>query len=232
MEKNIYSINSNHIWEQIFCKLIKSTSYVSAFFPNVILNIFTIVLEYTSTNIRKLTIIESIKVEQIPNYDNIILYDTNTEFYKILCCGKIITNNKKCNIVYSEVKNDNQNDNYVIISELNLTDINRNYDVSFTKNHEGYFHVFNDECFLCCDDDNIISCYRNNISNFNLINQFSINSLGQISNIIIKNEVYYEIISDKNESSDKSYLYNYYIYPPKCMHFNSHINPYQTLEIN
>ena len=45
----------------------------------------------------------------------------------------------------------------------------------------------NSEFLSCCGENNIIKCYRNNKTNFNLIKEFSINLIGDISSVIITN---------------------------------------------
>lgn len=85
---------------------------------------------------------------------------------------------------------------------------------------------------LCCGKNNVITCYRNNINDFRLIDKFSINLRGEITNIIITNKENHVIISYKNESSTKNYLYNYFIYPPQCKDIFKQILSYQSFEIN
>ena len=56
--------------------------------------------------------------------------------------------------------------------------------------------------------------------------------MGDITNIIITNKSDHAIISYKNETSEKNYLYNYYIYPPKCKNITFEINSFQSFEFN
>ena len=225
-----YLIKIENIREQISCKFIRSSRYVCSYFINEKMYVSSIILRYISRDQSQLTILENIEVEECNNYDNLILYDTDEEFYKILCCTKKITKEKKCSIIYAEVIV------YLFITSitknLNLIELNTDYTVSLFKTHNCYLNCFKDEFLLCCGESNNINCFRNNINNFSLINKFSITLSGSITNIIITNKPDHVIISYKNETSIKNYLYNYYIYPPQCKNVYQKINSFQIFELN
>ena len=227
--------NINNIGEQISCKFIRSARYVCAYFLNNILKVSNIMLKYISTSRKQLEILESKQVDECQNFDNLILYDTDKEFYKVLCCSKKITKEKKCIAIYAYFVHYydqyNNNNNY-IEHDLQLKNLKTSYTISLSQTHECYFNDFYNEFLLCCGKNNAINCYRNNVNNFGLINQFSISLSGIITNIIITNKGNHVIISYKNETSTNNYLYNYYIYPPQCRDISKKINAYQSFEIN
>ena len=229
-EGNTYKLNINNIGENISCKLVRSSRYVCAYFLNDILEVSTIMLKYISSNNKELEIIQTKQVDECQNFDNLILYDTSVEFYKVLCCSKKITNEYKCLVVIAQVEHYYWEDS--ITKDLQLKNLNTAYTVSLSQIHECYFNDFYNEFLLCCGKNNAITCYRNNINNFGLINQFSINLPGLITNIIMTNKVDYIIISYNNETTTNNYLYNYYIYPPKCKDISIQINSFQTFELN
>ena len=103
-EGNTYIININNIGKNISCKFVRSSRYVCAYFLNDILEVSTIMLKYISSNNKELEIIQTKQVDERQNFDNLILYDTSTEFYKILCCSKKITNEYKCLVVIAQVE--------------------------------------------------------------------------------------------------------------------------------
>ena len=229
-ESTDYIININNIGEQISCKFLRSSRYACAYFIEDKLYVSTFLRKYISNDNKEFTILDTKQVNECQNYDKLILYDTDEEFYKILCCSKMITEKKKCYIIYAKVSQDD--DGETIKKDLQIKNINSDYTVSLSKIHNCYFSDFYDEFLLCCGKNNLITCYRNNINNFNLINKFSIYLSGDISNVIISNKVNHAIISYKNESSNKNYLYNYYIYPPKCKDISKIILSYQSFVIN
>ena len=177
-------------------------------------------------------IFETIEIVDSSNYDNLILYDTEDMNYKILCLSKKGNSQVKCYSIYVDADYDSYStDKYhknLIKEELQSSD----YSASISKIHKCYMAVFYSEFLLCCGNNNKIHCYRNNINNFDLINEFSLTLPGDITNVIIANKNDHAIISYNNESLTNNYLYQYYIYPPKCQDTSLHINSSQPFEIN
>ena len=228
-EKKSYSIEIPNIGEQISCKLIRGSRYACSYFVEDKIYVSTLLLKYKSSSDRELTILQKLQINN-QNYDNLILFETDHYYYKILCYSKKTNNEIKCNIIYTFVEY------YVLLGTISKNlELKNSYSFnkdSLYKTHECYLSIFNGEFLSCCGGKNNINCFRNNIENFNLISIFSINLKGNIDNVIIKNVEDYTIISYKNETSSKNYLYNYYIYPPKCKNYFKQINSFQELEIN
>ena len=141
------------------------------------------------------TILDSEEVDECQNYDKFILYDTNEQFLKILCCSKIITEEKKCKRIYPEV----WQRGYSITHYLSITNIDLGNMASLSNIHYCYFIDFYGEILLCCGENNFITCFRNNKNDFSLIDKFRISLSGDISNILITNKINHAIISYKNE---------------------------------
>ena len=117
---------------------------------------------------------------------------------------------------------------YLYILELQNT-----LEVSLFQSHQCFLSRFFSEFLLCCGNNDKINCFRNDITNFGIINSFIINLSGSIKNILITNKIDHVIISYKNDdSSNKNYNYNYYIFQPKCNNISIKINSFQNIEIN
>ena len=66
-------------------------------------------------------------------------------------------------------------------------------------------------------------------------NNFTLNLIGSIPNLIITDEKQHFIISYMNDSAisfTHNYLYQYDVYPPKCNNITININPFQEPKIN
>ena len=223
-----YLIDFGNIGDKISCKLIRSARYICAYFSDDQIKLNILLHKFIQYNVKGFEIYETIVPQGFSGYDNLILYETNLDFYNILCASKKGAKDEaKCIAVFSEVWYWSPGFTKRTFT-FNLT----HYDFSLSQTHECYLTGFNSEFLSCCAGNNIINCNRNNKSNFHLINTFSINLLGEISNIIITNKSDHAIISYKNETSDKNYLYNYYIYPPKCKTIYFEINSFQSFEFN
>ena len=111
--------------------------------------------------------------EENSELDNLILYDTDNELFKILCATKNENQYIQCLAVYIKIAV--ENDDYSYVEEYNIFELTTDYSISYFKKHRCYLTVFNSEFLLCCGGKDIISCYRNKLSDFQIINQFTLN---------------------------------------------------------
>ena len=234
-ENCYFSINIDKIGDIISCKYIRGSRYACAYFKENKIYLSVIIrkiISYESySNKYGLEIYNTIEIEESQDYDKLFLYDTNEQFYKILCYSSKKNNIIKCCAIYCEIWHKTEK-NYVYGS-LKKIRLKENYKYDLSKLHNCYLNEFNNEFILCCGINNHINCNRNNLNNFNLINQFSISLSGKITNIILENKFNHLIISYNNEEiSSKNYLYKYYIYPPQCRNISKQINSFQESEIN
>ena len=218
-KKEYYSTNVEGIGNVISCKMIESSRYICAYFVGNNIVLSTIAHVYTENNKKGFKTIQTIKINRDPYYDNLILYDTNSEKYKILCASKRADATINCFGIRAKAEYDSDGKNFD--KKLEKRDIINppGYHASLYKTHNCYFTEFNLEFLLCCGSSNKIHCYRKTKSNFDPINEFSIYINGNITNLIIHKKEDHAIISYKNETSTEKYLYHHYIYPPKCFSF-------------
>ena len=231
-DNKTYTLEIDNIKDIISCKLIDSARYVCAYFINNAIKVDILVLNYNPFYGIRLSIQKTIQLNEFTDFDNLILYDVvNYASYKLLCASKKETKGTKCTGIYVTCEYNYYNlDPFT--TELSYQELEDGYLVSLYQNHECYITGFNSEFLLCCGDINIIKCYRNSKIDFNTINVFTIDLIGTITNIIISNNSDHALISYKNDTSNKNYLYKYYIYPPKCENKTFEITTFGSLEIN
>ena len=196
------------------CKLLISKYYICVYLFNneIRINVAKIIINQNDTSIYEID--ETINLfNEDSVINNLILYDTDKSFYKILCASND-NNDIKCCAIYVKPLNASENDDTTF--ESNIFELNPNYEASTFKKHKCYLTIFNSEFLLCCGGENNISCSRNEKLNFNFINKFSINLLGNIDSVIINTYKNYAVISYINETSVNNYLYQYYLIPQKC----------------
>ena len=226
IKESDYSYPIDDDKDKISCKFLTNLCFICAYFNKnhnkIILDIF--IHEYYLLREKIIKKIKTEKIEGINDYDNLIFYDTENDNYKILCAAK----NRKdaiCKGIYIST-------NYGFPINLNFKDLNSDYVISFSVKHKCYITGFNSEFLSCCGDNNMIKCYRNNKENFILIKEFSINLIGNISSVIISNNSDHAIISYINDTTKNKYLYQYFIYPPKCNNITMELKVFESSEIN
>ena len=225
---NDYKINIDNIGDNISCKFLRSSRYLCAFFQNKKIKICIINLIYVKRKMNELKIFETKELENDSEYDNLILYDTNKEFYKIFCAIKTGNSQAKCLAIYAKDVYDSFHSFDIEEKMINL--VNDNQEVSKEK-HKCYMIRFNSEFLLCCADKTTILCQRRD-KNFNSIKQFTLDLKGDISSIIINYNINHAIISYINEPSSDNYQLHYLIYPPKCKNVIIKVNSLQNLKID
>ena len=231
-EKN-YQITIDITGEKISCKLIKSIWYICAFFQSNKIKISILAHIYVDYEEKGFKIVDTKDADGFSDteYDNLILYDTNDDNYKVICASKK-DGTIKCSAIYITVDYEYNMLGGKFDYDLDFKSLKNEYQVSLSEEHKGYLTGFYGEFISCYAEGYIITCYRNNKNNFDLINQFLIFLTGDITNLIITNNTDYAIISYKNESSTQNYLYQYYIYPPVCNDISKQINSFGEFEIN
>ena len=224
-----YTINIDNIGDIISCKLIRSSRYVCAYFQNNKIKISMIILVNVNSKQKRLKLDETIEPDGFSGYENFILYDTDDENYKIFCATKTGNSQAKCTAIYVRCIHYSLTNTFS--KELNAINLKTsNQDINIPK-HECYMTGFNSEFLLCCGDENDISCERKD-QNFNSIGVFTLILKGEISSLIIKDNSDHAIISYINNTSSNDYLFQYYIYLPKCKNILKKINPSQDFELN
>ena len=209
------------------CKLVKSMHYICAYLLSNEIKIIIVKYINQESEPEVMDLVPSIPLsEENSELDNLILYDTDNELYKILCATKNENRYIQCLAVYIKIEVENDDDSYV--TEYNIFELTADYSISYFKKHRCYLTIFNSEFLLCCGGRDIISCYRNKLSDFQIINQFTLNLIGSIESVLITDYSDHAIISYMNVTSTDLYLYQYNIYIPKC---NINIDPI-SIEIN
>ena len=232
-EESFYTISTPTIFDKMSCKLVISSLYVCAFFYETHVFVGIIAHFYDKDN-KALKYQNDKKIEDFKdsNYDNLILYDTDNDMYKILCVSKN-KNNIECCAIKVDFTNNSSDKK---IEKIEIFDRKLKSDPGFiasiSKIHNCYITVFYSQFLLCCGETNKIHCYRKGLYNFDLINEFSLDLLGNINNLIITNKGDYAIISYNNETLTQDYKYQYYIYPPKCNNIILKVNSLLNIKIN
>ena len=193
-EDNPYLLEVGNIKDIISCKYIKEGIYICAYFILNLIKVDIIAHNYIENGMKGFSKLKAISLDNFIDFDNLVLYETKKEYYKILCASKKETNEIKCTGIYSQAHHDIEKDLY-----LNAIELQNTLDVSLSQSHQCYLSGFNSEFLLCCENNDKINCFRNNITNFELINKFVINLSGPINNILITNKTDHVIISYKNQ---------------------------------
>ena len=226
--KQSYVISKeNYPVDLISCKFVKSMHYICAYLLSNEIKI--IIVKYINQDSQPEIVDLDTPIplpEEYSELDNLFLYDTDDELYKILRATKNENRYIQCLAVY--IKIEVENDDHSYVAEYNIFELTADYSISYFKKHRCYLTVFNSEFLLCCGGRDIISCYRNQLSDFQIINQFTLNLIGSIESVLITDYSDHAIISYMNVTSTDLYLYQYNIYIPKC---NINIDPI-SIEIN
>ena len=158
-----------------------------------------------------------------------ILYDTNILISKLLCgrkkddISKIICCILICN---TSQKEDGINFN---LNFYDLSEINANFSSSYNNCN---YTIFNSEYLICCGNTDVIYCERRDME-LKLINLFNITFYGKIKNLTLEShhDTYAELLF-LYETSESKNIYEYRIYPPKCIDINIYINNQSSFEID
>ena len=202
--------------DYLSCKTYKNDYFICAF--NTI-NYFRICIFYCQISF---IICNELYCEndQSSGYYNAFLYDTFKSKEKVL--GVQNTNNQLqwTNIIINQ-------DLHFFNLNTNLFDLPEDYNTHNCNTKNCDFIQFNNEYLLCCSCTDYI-IYTRLDSNFNIMNNFKLNSDGTNSYIhIMNNGNYLSIFFYKDDDLS---LYRKNIYPPICNNINK--NLYQEADIN
>ena len=229
IKESYYSHQIDDDKNKISCKFVTNVCYICAYFKHNKIIIDILAHVYVSDGEKGIKNITTYNIEGMHDYDNLIIYDTDNDDYKILCAA-----NKRidaiCKEIFISIHYDYPYDESSYY--LNINNLNSDNDISFSEKHECDITGFNSEFLSCCGENNMIKCYRNNKENFNLIKEFSINLIGDIWSVIITNNSDHAIISYINDTTKTNYLYQYYIYPPKCNNKTMELKVFESSEIS
>ena len=222
-----YSLNIDNIGEIISCRLIRTSRYLCAYFQNNNIKISIIILIYKSNEKKELQIFQTIEPSGFTGYNNFILYDTKDVNYKVFCATKIGETKAKCLGLYMTVIYNPLFNKFEIT--FKSEDLKESTQDLSSKKHKCYITGFNSEFLLCCSDNNVISCKRKD-KKLKSTKDFSLNLIGKISSININDNSDSAIISYINNTSS-DYLFQYYIYPPKCKNVIKNVTSSENFEI-
>ena len=229
IEESDYTVNINNIGDIISCNLIRSSRYICAYFQNNIIKISMIILVNVNSKQKRLKLDDTIEPDGFTDYENFILYDTDDENYKIFCATKTGISQAKCTAIYVKCIHLVLTNTFTKeLKTVSLTNVNQ--DIVSSK-HECEMIGFHSEFLLCCGDENNISCERKD-QNFNSIGDFTLLLKGTISSLIINENTDHAIISYINDTSSNDYLFQYYIYLPKCKNILKNVNSFQNFKLN
>ena len=173
IKESDYEIAISTAGEKISCKLIESVWYICAHFQSNKIKISILVHIYISTGEKGFKIVDTKDAEGFSDieYDNLILYDTTNDKYKILCASKR-DDSIKCSAIHITVNYEYHLWGADFNYELNFIVLKREYQISLSEEHKCYLTGFYSEFLSCCAEGSIITCYRNDKNNFALINIF------------------------------------------------------------
>ena len=207
-----YSVYFGNIDDDVSCKFYKDLKYVCAYGISGQIKLKCLNLDIDIIK-RELKDLNNIDISGFSNHENAILYDTSMDEYKILCARKRDNKNFKC----SKIRINKFCYEFLDKKDLGLSNFNNNEftaSLSYQENNCNYTK-FNNEYLLCCGKIDIIKCERRNM-NFELINKFSINAPGKITNLTIHSNNNNEFLSLIYNNHSESDIYEYIIFPPKC----------------
>ena len=234
-EKNSYNLIINDVDDdkQISCKLAKQSINICALSQNGQIKLKFIAHIFFSRSEKDIGLDEkySIDVPQFNNHENAIIYDTENSQYKIICANKKGESNIECLAVYFDISFGLVSGKMEYSFSVNIIEIN-DYQGSFTNSLDNCnFTRFNSEYLICCGKTNSIKCTRR-YWNFSLINDFTLNLPGKISNLTLKsNEDNIQLLYHSQTEIENS-LYEYSIYPPTCIETSLELTTYGTGELN
>ena len=226
---NVFTASFGMIEGTINCKLIKENVFICVCYEAPKFKLKILAHVYTGINAKGLVNEDSIDVPGFSNHDNPILYDTSNSYYKILCAREKTNNNIECISLYIEAEY-SISSSYSSISFYNI--LNNNYQAIYSyKEDSCNYTVIDSEYLICCGGTDKIMCDRKD-TDFNLINSFTLNHTGKITNITFEIDdnnikILYSIILE-----EESNIYEYNIYIPECINQRSIITSFQTARLN
>ena len=160
-------------------------------------------------------------IQQMSQHTYVELYEPFPSNY-FLCAKNKNTNNIEClSIRYDEIDLIELNlcQNVQFSNYLQITDILFRIQTSSANEQDCAFSFFADELLFCCGDNDFIQCSRFSNENGNLISTYKLSLPGSNSKLSIFNHFYYAYFIFSNKNSDKTKVYQYFIYFPSCSDF-------------
>ena len=111
------------------------------------------------------------KPSEFSGYNNLILYDTDKEYYKICCATKVGNSKAKCLAIFASAYYYSYLQRFDINQEM--IDLKKGEIGIHPEKHECYMTGFYAEFLFCCADKKIISCKRLD-NKYNYIKEFDI----------------------------------------------------------
>ena len=129
------------------CKLVKSMHYICAYLLSNEIKIIIVKYINQESEPEVMDLVPSIPLsEENSELDNLILYDTDNELFKILCATKNENQYIQCLAVYIKIAV--ENDDYSYVEEYNIFELTTDYSISYFKKHRCYLTVFNSVFFI------------------------------------------------------------------------------------
>ena len=211
-----YSLLSRDNFDKIkiTCKFLEDEFYICARNINNIihLNILKYHIEFEDGNTRNSLSFYSQGDLEYETIDEIYLYDTPHNRIKIICIK--ISQNIKCDFLRILDFGEEQ-ENYELFN-TNKMNFNTNY---FSENN-CYFSEFNSEFLFCCATQDCILCYRIDKTDFNIFEEYKLNSEGDNSHLTIKSNNNFITFFYMNDNEFDVKVFAYYIYLPICKNVN------------
>ena len=210
------SISSN-LEDQISCKKLSSCQYICGLIYNnkayLYLIMYTVKIFLSSS-----CEIKVIKNEEIPlltKHTQVTLYDTVTSNIKVICAKNTTNLNIECLFGVIDIKENSDVTTYTYTVSFSFYNIFLSFPTDSSTNEYCKFVVFGNEYLFCCGGNNLIKCSRYE-SDYNYINEFTLNLKGDNTYISIITTGNYAAIFYMNELDSQSKTYEYYIYLPDC----------------
>ena len=220
--ENPYHKSIEYNFDEASCQLINEDIYICAFlfYERIYFEIFG--LQNSNLDIKKNT--------DLNRYENIILYDTSNNGYKILCARNKDSFNIDCfqiEIVFPNPPNKEY--------DINIINMKKNeYNIAFSYNEDNCNYTkYNSEYLICCGKTDIIYCERRD-KDLQLIDLFNITFPGKIRNLTVENNKneFVKLIYNNITSTMDININEYYIYPPKCSNTYLVLHSFQSYNLN
>ena len=200
--------------EHLSCKFIQGKNYICAAILDSDLHLIYLEHHFDSSEPSNnyLQLKSDINSSVYSNYYSLGLYDTNTYNIKVIC-------GKKTKTIYCRFLRINSDLNsQTLLGKVLHFNISNDF-----SEKSCYVSEFNSEYLLCCGIVDLIKCFRIDKNDFNTNKVFKIAQNGDNSYLTIKSNNNYCTLFYMNNIDNSNYIYEYYIYLPKCENKNHDI---------
>ena len=191
LEGTEYEVLFGEIDKEVSCKLVKDIIVICTYTEISQVKLKFLVYKDLSGNGDKLMeTFNTFDVEDFNNHKHAILYDTSNKEYKILCAVKKNDNTINCIIVHIQASY-YYNSHSFNVDFQEISDFQAGF--SYNENNCN-LTKYGSEYIICCGKEGGIICDRR-YPNLTLIDSFSLNIEGKISNLTMDiNEDYLKLI--------------------------------------